>query len=87
MSNAAERSRCDCPCASGGGDPNHECDWPECGCPCPTGEHAAASDRLWVNEERTVFVRMWASGAVEVATRETPDDIWGPPVSLWEENQ
>lgn len=41
--------------------------------------------RLWVNEARTVLVRLWDSGTVEVATRETPAHTWGPPVVLTEE--
>lgn len=28
---------CDCGCPSYGGDPNHECDWPDCGCGCKPG--------------------------------------------------
>jgi hypothetical protein len=35
---------------------------------------------LWVNAERTVLVRRYPSGEVEVAVRETPDDIWRPPI-------
>lgn len=42
-------------------------------------------DRLFVNAERTVFVRIWANGTVEVARREAPDHVWGPPVYLTEE--
>lgn len=42
-------------------------------------------DRLFVNEERTVFVRMWASGVVEVARRDDPSHTWGPPIRLAEE--
>lgn len=39
--------------------------------------------RLWINDERTVLVRLWMdSGTVEVCTRETPDHIWSPPVYL-----
>lgn len=41
--------------------------------------------RLWVNEERTVMVRLWADGRVEVATREYSWHTWGPPVYLIEE--
>lgn len=41
--------------------------------------------RLWVNPERTVLVRLWPSGKVEVATRPTPEHTWGPPVYLTEE--
>ena len=43
------------------------------------------SYRLWVNKERTVLVRLWNNGTVEVATRETPAHTWGPPVYLAEE--
>jgi hypothetical protein len=42
--------------------------------------------RLWVNEERTVLLRIWASGQVEVATRDSPEHTWGPPVHLEEED-
>ena len=47
--------------------------------------------RLWVNEERSVLVRAWLNdrgeiGSVEVATRETPEHTWGPPVYLKEEH-
>ncbi len=41
--------------------------------------------RLWVNEARTVLVRAWDDGSMELATREHPDAIWGPPVRLQEE--
>ena len=42
--------------------------------------------RLWVNEARTVLVRMWENGTVEVAVRDTPAHTWGPPVLLEEED-
>lgn len=42
-------------------------------------------DRLWVNADRTVFVRLWRTGTVEVARREHPSHTWGPPVLLAEE--
>jgi hypothetical protein len=38
--------------------------------------------KLWVSEDRLVFVRQWPDGAMEVATREHPDGIWGPPKVL-----
>jgi len=41
--------------------------------------------RLFVNDERTVLVRLWPDGKVEVATRPHPDAVWGPPVYLSEE--
>ncbi len=49
----------------------------------PEGE--TTTDRLWVNTERTVLVRLWANGTVEVARRESPEHTWGPPVYLTEE--
>ncbi len=45
------------------------------------------TDRLWVNTERTMLVRLWDSGTVEVATRDHQADTWGPPVLLVEEDQ
>jgi len=45
-----------------------------------------SGDRLWVNTERTVLVRLWESGTVEVATRDHPSDTWGPPMMLAPEN-
>jgi hypothetical protein len=50
-----------------------------------TGLADSSPDRLWVNDDRTVLVRLWADGTVEVATRETPAHTWGPPVYLTEE--
>jgi hypothetical protein len=47
--------------------------------------------RLFVNEDRTIMVRMWSAPVfgkdevVEVAVRDTPAHIWGPPVVLKEE--
>jgi hypothetical protein len=35
---------------------------------------------LWVSAERTVLVRRWASGRVEVCTRPESGAIWGPPI-------
>lgn len=52
-----------------------------------------ANYRLWVNAERTVLVRLWQSGVVgqpgvvEVCRRESPDHVWGPPVTLHEETE
>jgi hypothetical protein len=42
-------------------------------------------DRIWVNAERTVLVRLWENGTVEVSTRKTPSHTWSPPVYLKEE--
>jgi hypothetical protein len=41
--------------------------------------------RLWVNEARTVLVRVWASGLTEVSVREDAGDTWGPPIRVTEE--
>lgn len=38
--------------------------------------------RLYVNEERTVLVRIWPNGSVEASFRATSDHIWGPPIPL-----
>ena len=48
------------------------------------------SYQLYVNDTRTVLVRIWDAHedtptTVEVATRETPDHTWGPPVWLTQE--
>lgn len=44
---------------------------------------------LFVNDDRTLLVRIWhekdGTPAVEVATRDQEGDIWGPPVYLHEE--
>lgn len=41
--------------------------------------------RIWVNEARTILIWMWESGKVEVATRNSPDQIWSIPVEMEEE--
>lgn len=43
--------------------------------------------RLFVNDDRTVMVRIWwdDDSTLEVATRSHPDAVWGPPVLLEEE--
>ena len=46
----------------------------------------AANYRLFVNADRTVLVRVWNSGTVEVARRDHPSHTWGPPVYLTEED-
>lgn len=48
-------------------------------------ELLAAEYRLFVNEERTVMVRLWPSGVAEVARREHPSHTWEPPTVLKEE--
>jgi len=40
---------------------------------------------LWVNKERTVLVRVWNNGTAEVATRESSEHTWGPPIYLLKE--
>jgi len=50
-----------------------------------------AAYRLWVNEGSTIKVEWWPDGVgdgrevMAVATRETPGDMWGPPIELSEE--
>jgi hypothetical protein len=41
---------------------------------------------LLVNEERTVLVSIWATGEVTVALRDEAGHIWGPPITVKEEN-
>lgn len=36
----------------------------------------------WVNKDRTVLVRMYKNGTMEVATRPEAGAIWGPPVKV-----
>lgn len=40
--------------------------------------------RLWTNEPRTVLVRLWPDGQMEVATREHAGHTWGPPTYVKE---
>lgn len=42
-------------------------------------------NRLFVNEDRTVLVRFWSDGQVEVAQRGSSQQVWGPSVPLKEE--
>lgn len=41
--------------------------------------------RLWVSTDRCILVRMYPSNVVEIALRDDPSDIWGPPLRLAEE--
>lgn len=41
--------------------------------------------RLWVNETRTILVRIWEDGRVEVSLRLSNQHTWGPPIGLTEE--
>lgn len=45
----------------------------------------STSYRLWVNDARTILIRLWDSGAIEVAFRDSPEHTWGPPITLTEE--
>ena len=45
----------------------------------------SADYRLFVNDERTVLVRIWTDDKVEVALRLAPDRIWSPPVTVKED--
>ncbi len=44
-----------------------------------------ANYRLYVNGKRTVLVRLWPDGRVDVALRGDPGATWGPPIWLEEE--
>lgn len=44
--------------------------------------NARPNYQLWVNDDRTVFVRLWEDGSMEVATRDDASCTWGPPVLL-----
>lgn len=41
--------------------------------------------KLYLNDDRTVMVRIWDDGQTEVATRDSSDGMWGPPVIVTEE--
>lgn len=43
--------------------------------------------KIWVNDERTVMVRLWSNGEMEVALRDDPSHSWGPPICMEEEKQ
>lgn len=51
------------------------------------------SYQTYVNPERTVMVNIWAGGrtsyvqSLTVALRDSPDEIWGPPIVLRQEQQ
>ena len=45
-----------------------------------------SNHRLFVNAERTVLVRIWDSGAIEVALRDSADHVWGPPIRMVQED-
>jgi hypothetical protein len=37
---------------------------------------------IWLNPERTVMVRRWDSGEMEVTFRDDPSHVWGPPIRV-----
>jgi hypothetical protein len=41
---------------------------------------------LWTNTDRTILVRQWTNGDMEVSLRPQPGDIWGPPIPLNPDN-
>lgn len=41
--------------------------------------------QLWVNDDRTVLLRFWSNGEVEVALRDDPSHSWGPPIRMVEQ--
>jgi hypothetical protein len=44
-----------------------------------------AGYRLWVNDDRTVAIRVWPNGRAEMAKRKIPQLPWRPWVVLREE--
>ena len=46
----------------------------------------SADYRLWVNKERTILMRFWDNGRVEIALRDSPSHTWGPPIFMAEED-
>ena len=38
--------------------------------------------KQWINDERTVLVRQYDNGPMEVATRPEPGATWSPPVTV-----
>ena len=50
-----------------------------------TQAKAEPTYRLWVNEKSTILARLWSNGQMEVATRQSPAHVWGPPIFLEEE--
>jgi hypothetical protein len=56
-------------------------------CSPSKGDMMADAYRLFVNDDRTVLVRIWDENphVAEVATREDPAHVWGPPVLVREE--
>ena len=41
--------------------------------------------KLFVNDDSTVLVRVWANGEVEVSFRSERAAIWGPPIRVVEQ--
>jgi hypothetical protein len=50
---------------------------------------AASTYRLWVNDDRTLLIRVWDDGTIQAATRDKDafqdSVLWGPPQILTEE--
>lgn len=41
--------------------------------------------RIFISEDRLILVTIWENGKAEIATRNHPDAVWGPPLELFEE--
>lgn len=41
---------------------------------------------VYVNTERTVMVRDWGNGNLEVASRKNTSEVWSPPVTVEKEH-
>jgi len=48
-------------------------------------DKAPYGDRLYVNQTRTVLVRVYDNDRVEVLLRDHPDAVWSPPIHMIEE--
>lgn len=53
--------------------------------PVDQTQAAREEPRIWVSEDRCTFFRLWPNGRAEVARRDHPGHVWGPPIPLEEE--
>jgi hypothetical protein len=42
----------------------------------------SSDHRIYVDAERTILLTLYANGRLTVATRDDPDELWGPPIEL-----
>jgi hypothetical protein len=41
--------------------------------------------RIYINEDRTILVRVWADRTMTISMRESKKHIWGPEIPLFAE--